>query len=147
MTPTYQPSHWLGGDHSNQPPRANAIVRDVLIAAAIKELDWSWAPGEVESCWYGEYRIPPSPEECFEDVADAQLGALVEAGYLVVHESLQAERDDLRAQVAESQDWASRMTVDRDLFLRELLVAREKLAQAESVITDFRAARQEMPHG
>ncbi len=50
-------------------------------------------------------------------------------------ESLRAERDDLRAQVAESQDWASRMTVDRDQFLGELLVAREKLA------------RQEIPHG
>lgn len=61
--------------------------------------------------------------------------------------SLRAERDDLRAQVAESQDWANRMTVDRDLFLGELLVAREKLARAECVITDFRAARQEIPHG
>lgn len=87
MTPTYQPSHWLGGDHSNRSPRADAIVRDVLIAAAIKELDWSWEPGEVEQCLYGEYRTPPSPEECFANVADAQLGALVEAGYLVVHES------------------------------------------------------------
>ncbi len=35
MTPTYQPPHWLGGDHSNQSPQADAIVRDVLIAAAI----------------------------------------------------------------------------------------------------------------
>ncbi len=54
----------------------------------------------------------------------------------MVHESLQAECDDLRAQVAESQDWANRMTVDRDLFLGELLVAREKLTR-----------HQEMPHG
>lgn len=87
MSSTYQPSHWLGGDHSNQSPRANTNARDVLIAAAIKELDWSWAPGDVEQCWYGEHRIPPSPEECFEDVADAQLTALAEAGYVVVHES------------------------------------------------------------
>jgi len=87
VIPTYQPSHWLGGDHSNQSPRADATVRDVLIAAAIKELDWSWEPGEVEQCLYGEYRIPPSPEECFENVAGAQLAALAEAGYVVVCES------------------------------------------------------------
>ncbi len=80
--PEVTPAHWLGGDHSNRSPRADAIVRDVLIAAAIKELDWSWAPGEVESCWYGEYRIPPSLEECFEDVADAQLGAPGRGGVL-----------------------------------------------------------------
>jgi len=63
-------------------------ARDVLIAAAIKQLDWSWKPGESEQCSHGaEYRVPPSPEECFEDVAAAQLTALAEAGYLVVHES------------------------------------------------------------
>jgi len=65
----------------------SAGARDVLIAAAVKELGWLWQSGTPERCSRGEYHSPPSPEECFANVADAQLGALVEAGYLVVHES------------------------------------------------------------
>jgi len=62
-------------------------ARDVLIAAAVKELGWLWQSGTPERCSRGEYHSPPSPEEYFEDVADAQLAALAEAGYLVVYES------------------------------------------------------------